>query len=145
MNASLSRLVPIRLLSQIHFAFGGALIGGGAGIVLAAVSLFVAPHHVLTHPAFIDPYRRIATGAGVGWVGGLFWCALLILYARRHQPSPPSSALMRATWIAAGSSVVTDVAALYAGLAEGWAMTVALVAATLAARVWVTAAARRGA
>jgi hypothetical protein len=70
---------------------------------------------------------------------------LLALYARRHQPSPPSSALMRATWIAAGSSVVTDVAALYAGLAEGWAMTVALVAATLAARVWVTAAARRGA
>jgi hypothetical protein len=145
MSPTLPRLAPIRLLSQIHFAFGGALIGGGAGIVLAAVSFFVAPHHILTHPAFISPYRRLATGAGVGWVGGLFWCALLVLYARKHQPLPPSSALMLATWIAAGSSVVTDVVALYAGLAEGWAVALSLIAATFAARAWVTAAARRSA
>jgi hypothetical protein len=143
MSFRLPRLAQFRLLSEVHFAFGGALIGGATGVVLAAVTLLVAPGAIVADPAFIAHYRRIATGAGVGWVGGLFWCALLAMNARLRQPPPPTSALMRATWVAAGSSVVADTAALYAGVPERWALPAAIVVATLAARRLVATAARR--
>jgi hypothetical protein len=143
MSFRLPRLAELRLLSEIHFAFGGALIGGVTGLGLAAAALVVAPRAVVADPGFVAHYRRIATGAGVGWIGGLFWCGLLAMNARRHQPPPPTPVLMRATWIAAGSSVVAEAAALYAGVPEGWAVPAALVVATLAARLVVTAGVRR--
>ncbi len=142
MSLRLPRLARLRFLSEIHFAFGGALVGGLTGLALGAAALVVAPHHVVPDPAFIAHYRRIAAGVGVGWIGGLLWCWLLAMNARRHQPPPSMACLMRATWLAAATLVVTDAAALFAGLAEGWAVTLALVSATFAARAWVTASTR---
>jgi hypothetical protein len=130
-----------RLLADVHFAFGGALIGGVAGFALAALPLLVAPRTAAA-PPLVAHYRRLATGVGVGWVGGLLWCALLARNAHRRAPLPTAAALMRATWLAAGTAVVAEAAALFAGLAEGWAVALALAAATLAARARVAVASR---
>ncbi len=143
MTLRLPRPALLRLASEVHFAFGGALVGGLTGLLLAMLPLLVAPHGLVAEPAFITHYRRLATGAGVGWVGGLFWCALLAANARRHSPPRPAAVLMRATWLAAGTALAAEAAALFAGLAEGWAAGLALVAATLAARALVAVPSRR--
>ena len=145
MRLRLPRLVPTRVLSEVHFAFGGALIAAAAGLALAAVGLLLEPHGVPPADALFSHYRRLATGGGMGWVGGLLWCGLLALNARRHRPPPPASALMRATWFAAAASVLTEAAALVSGLPAPWAVLAALLVGTLAARRWVAVAARRGA
>jgi len=137
MSLRLPRLALLRLVSEIHFAFGGALVGGLTGLLLAVLPLLIAPHGIVAEPAFIAHYRRLATGAGVGWVGGLFWCVLLAMNAHRHSPPPPAAVLMRATWLAAGTALVAEAAALFAGLTQGWAAALALVAATLTARALV--------
>ena len=130
-----------RLLAEVRFAFGAALVMAGAG---TAVAFGMPPLRLL--PSEEPPVRafvQAAVGFGLGWWGGLFWGTMLVFYARRFRPLPPVAALMPATWV--GCALVA--AAALAARAFGGSVIVSIgagvVVGTVAARLVVGRAARR--
>jgi hypothetical protein len=129
-----------RLLGEVNFALGAAVIMALAGTV---VSLATPP--LRAFPTASPPVRwfiRGATGFGLGWWAGLVWSIGLAFYARRYQPPPPLPALTRATWVAAALIAAATLIALYLGLSFSGSAGVGVIVATLAARTTVSHAAR---
>ena len=130
-----------RFLAELTFVFAGALVMGAAGIVVAALAPPLRP--MPSASVSLAWFVRCAIGFGLGWWGGVLWCLLLALRARRLQPQPALSWLLRATW--AGALMLA--AGVGAGLALGLtflpSFLVALVLATLAARRVAGLGARR--
>jgi hypothetical protein len=129
-----------RLLGEVNFALGAALIMALAGTV---VSLATPPLRLF--PTASPPVRwfiRGATGFGLGWWVGLVWSIGLAFHARRYQPPAPLPALTRATWIAAALIAAATLTALYLRLPFAGSAGAGVIVATLAARMMVSRAAR---
>jgi hypothetical protein len=130
-----------RMLAEVRFAFGGALIMAVAG---AALAFGMPPIRVLPNDAEATRlFVQGSVGFGLGWWGGLCWSTALVFYARRIRPLPPLGAMTTATWVAAAILVAASL-----GLRAGRASAVVsigagLVVATVAARLVVARAAHR--
>jgi hypothetical protein len=130
-----------RFLAELTFVFAGALVMGAAGIVVAVVAPPLRPVPVVNAP--FNWFMRGAIGFGLGWWGGVIWCLLLALRARRHQPPPLLPWLLHATWVGALLLAVSITAGLALGLTFLPSFLAALMIATLAARWVVSVGARR--
>jgi len=130
-----------RLFDEASYALGGALIWAAA-----ATAVVTAMHFTRAPEAGAKVwFEASARGFGFGWLGGLFWCFLLALQARRHEPAPPVTTLPGATWIAVLLGLMLLMVLLQAGVSVLWAAAAGVLGATVAARVWLaTLAARLG-
>jgi hypothetical protein len=128
-----------RLFDEVSFALGGALVWAGA------VMLAVATMQVVRAPEAGARvwFEASAQGFGLGWLGGLFWCALLALQARQHEPVPAVAALMRGTWLAALAGLAAAALVASSGVGVLWAVLAGVVVATAAGRVWLVVVAAR--
>ncbi|MDD5564261.1 MAG: hypothetical protein PHQ91_11155 [Thermoanaerobaculaceae bacterium] len=130
-----------RILGEVRFAFGAALIMGVAG---AAVAFGMPPLRLL---ATDTPAARLfvqgSVGFGLGWWGGLFWSTALVFHARRFRPLPPLAAMTTATWVAGTLLAATALVLRAAGATVVLSIGAGVVAATVAARLVVARAARR--
>jgi hypothetical protein len=130
-----------RLVSEVSFALGAAVVMGVAGAVVAIGTPPLRPFHWASAP--VRWFLHAAVGFGLGWWGGLMWSIGLAFHARRFQPPPPLPALMRSTWLAAGLFAAVTLAAYTLGATPFLSICGGAVACTLAARAVVTSAARR--
>ena len=130
-----------RLVSEVSFALGAALVMGFAGVVVAAWTPPLRPFPWAAPP--VRWFLHAAVGFGLGWWGGLMWSVGLIFHARRFQPPPPLPALMRATWLGAALFAALTLAVHTLGASAFLSVCGGAVACTLAARLLVTNAARR--
>lgn len=130
-----------RILAEVRFAFGAALIMALAG---AALAFGMPPIRLLPTDA---PATRLfvqgSVGFGLGWWGGLFWSTALVFYARRIRPLPPLGAMTLATWVAAATLAATSLALRAGGASVVLGIGAGLVVATVAARLVVARAAHR--
>jgi hypothetical protein len=130
-----------RVLGEVSFALGAAVVMGGAGVIVALATPPLRPF------PWASPVLRLflqaAVGFGLGWWGGLMWSIGLAFHARRFAPPPPLPTLMRATWLAAGLFAAITLAVHFSGASALLAIGGGVVACTLAARALVTNAARR--
>jgi len=130
-----------RLVNEVSFALGAAVVMGLAGVVVAAWTPPLRPFPWAAPP--VRWFLHAAVGFGLGWWGGLMWSVGLIFHARRFQPPPPLPALMRATWLAAALFAALTLAVHTLGASAFLSVCGGAVACTLAARALVTNAARR--
>jgi hypothetical protein len=130
-----------RVLSEVSFALGAAVVMGGAGALVALATPPLRPVPWASPPVRL--LLHAAVGFGLGWWGGLMWSIGLAFHARRFQPPPPLAALMRATWLAAALFAATTLAAHTLGASALLSIGGGVVTCTLAARAIVTNAARR--
>ena len=129
-----------RMLAEAGFALGAALVMAAAG---TAVALGMPPIRLLpTDEPAVRWFVQVAVGFGLGWWGGLFWGIGLVFYARRIRPLPPVAALMPAT--ACGAPAVAAVALASRALGAPVILSIGagVVAGTVAARLFVSRAAR---
>ena len=132
-----------RALSEVKFAFGGALIMAVAG---AALAFGMPPIRLLPGDApAVRLFVQGSVGFGLGWWGGLFWSTALVFYARRSRPLPPLGAMTVATWVGGGILTATSLALRAGGASVVVSIGAGVVAATVAARLAVARAARRAA
>ncbi|MGE5235350.1 MAG: hypothetical protein ACM3O7_03245 [Acidobacteriota bacterium] len=134
-----------RLLAEIRFVFGAALIGAAAGLALALLLLPPSRPGFPTSPVLARWVHAIAPGFAYGWWGGLLWSSFMALSARRATPSPPVSSLPIGVWIAATFTVVGGAASRWITFPPTWGILAGLLAGTLAARLWLAHAAARAA
>lgn len=132
-----------RLLDEAKFALGAAVIGAGAGLVVAVLALPPSAGLHSISPTHVRWFVAIAPGLGFGWWGALVWSAFLALYARRFSPPPPIAALARVTWVAATILVGAAAVARVTGSPPRWGVLAGIVAATLIARVMLARSAAR--
>jgi hypothetical protein len=130
-----------RVLGEVSFALGAAVVMGVAGTVVALATPPLRPFPWASPP--MRWFLQAGIGFGLGWWGGLMWSIGLAFHARRFQPPPPLPALMRATWLAAALFAATTLAAHLLGASALLSIGGGAVACTLAARTAVTSAARR--
>jgi hypothetical protein len=130
-----------RMVGEVSFALGAAVVMGLAGVVVVTWTPPLRPFPSASPP--VRWFLHAAVGFGLGWWGGLMWSVGLIFHARRFQPPPPLPALMRATWLAAALFAALTVAVRTLGASAFLSVCGGAVACTLAARVLVTNAARR--
>ncbi len=130
-----------RLLAEVKFAFGAALVMAAAG---TAVAFGMPPFRLVPseHPA-VRAFVQASVGFGLGWWGGLFWATGLVFYARRFRPAPSVGALMPATWVACVVVAGGALAARGLGASAIVSIGAGLVAGTVAARLLVNRAARK--
>jgi len=126
-----------RILDEIRFVVGAALIGALAGALVAAVALPPDDPGVPTAPSVSRWLHATAPAVGFGWWGGLIWSVALAAHARRYEPAPTIARLARAAWIAAGITVAGGTAARLLGQKPGWGVLAGIVLGSLAARLWV--------
>jgi len=130
-----------RLLAEIRFAFGAALVMAAAG---TAVAFGMPPIRLLPSDApAVRWFVQAAVGFGLGWWGGLFWGTALVFYARRFRPLPPVAALMPATWLAGTVVAGVTLAARAFDASVILSIGAGVVVGTVAARLAVTRAARK--
>jgi hypothetical protein len=111
-----------RFFSELSYVLGGAVAWGAAGAGLGLLWWFLPP--VAGTDRSHGLFQSTATAFGLGWWGGIFWCTVLAIQARQ---------------LAAGAGLAISAIALLAGLGAAWSIGVAIVAATLVARVWLGA------
>ncbi len=130
-----------RLLAEVRFAFGAALVMAAAG---TAVAFGMPPVRLLPsdHPA-VRAFVQAAVGFGLGWWGGLFWGTALVFYARRFRPLPPVASLMPATWLACVLLAAAALAARELGGSVIVSILAGVLVGTAAARLLVSRAARK--
>jgi hypothetical protein len=138
-------LVRPRLLAEVRFVFGGALVGAAAGLVLAVLFLPPSLPGFQTSPLLARWVRAIAPGFGYGWWGGLLWSTFLALAARRSDPPAPVDSLGPATWVAASVAVVAGALSRWFAVRQVWGVLAGIGFGTLAARGWIARAAARAA
>lgn len=130
-----------RMLGEVSFVFGAALIMALAG---AALAFGMPPIRLLPTDA---PATRLfvqgSVGFGLGWWGGLFWSTALVFYARRVPLLPPLGAMRLATWVAAAILAAASLALRAGGASVVLSIGAGLVVATVAARLVVARAANR--
>ncbi len=130
-----------RMLAEVRFAFGAALIMAVAG---AALAFGMPPIRLLPTDA---PATRLfvqgSVGFGLGWWGGLFWSIALVFYARRIRPLPPLASLTIANWVAGAILAAASLALRAGGASVVLSVGTAIVVATVAARLVVARAAHR--
>jgi hypothetical protein len=126
-----------RILAEIRFVVGAALIGALAGALLAAVALPPDDPGVPTAPAVSRWLHATAPAVGFGWWGALVWSVSLAAHARRHEPPVTIARLAQAAWIAAGLTVTGGAAGRLLGVRPGWGVLAGVVLGSLAARLWV--------
>ncbi len=130
-----------RLLAEVRFAFGAALVMAAAG---TAVAFSMPPIRVLPSDApAVRAFVQAAVGFGLGWWGGLFWGAMLAMYARGFRPLPPVDALMPATWVGCALVAGAALAARELGASVIVSIGAGVVSGTVAARLLVARAARK--
>ncbi len=130
-----------RILAEVKFAFGAALIMAAAG---AALAFGMPPIRLLpTDAAAVRLFVQGSVGFGLGWWGGLFWSTALVFYARRIRPLPPLGAMTVATWVAGAILAAAALALRAAGASVVLSIGAGIVVATVAARLVVARAARR--
>ncbi|HVN76054.1 MAG TPA: hypothetical protein VMT19_07030 [Thermoanaerobaculaceae bacterium] len=130
-----------RVLAEVRFAFGAALVMAAAGTVIA---FWMPPFRLMPSEApAVRTFVQAAVGFGLGWWGGLFWSTALVFYARRHRPLPPVAALTPATWLAGVLVAAGTLAMRRLGASVIVSIGVGVVVATVAARLVVGRAARR--
>jgi len=130
-----------RVLSEVSFALGAAVVMGAAGAVVAVMTPPLRPFPWTSSP--MRWFVQAAVGFGLGWWGGLMWSIGLAFHARRFQPPPPLAALMRATWLAAVLFAAVTLAAHAFGASALLSVGGGVIACTLAARAVVTNAGRQ--
>ena len=130
-----------RVLSEVSFALGAAVVMGAAGALVALMTPPLRPFPWASSP--MRWFVQAAVGFGLGWWGGLIWSIGLAFHARRFQPPPPLATLMRATWLAAALFAATTLAAHAFGASALLSVGGGVIACTLAARAFVTNAARQ--
>jgi len=126
-----------RILAEIRFVVGAALIGALAGVVLAAVALPPDDPGVPTAPTVSRWLHATAPAVGFGWWGALIWSVALAAHARRYEPPVATTLLSQAAWIAAGLTVAGGAAGRLFGVRPGWGVLAGVVLGSLAARAWV--------
>jgi hypothetical protein len=126
-----------RFFSELSYVLGGAVAWGAAGAGLGLLWWFLPP--VAGTDRSHGLFQSTATAFGLGWWGGIFWCTVLAIQARQMAPPPAVGMLATPTWLAAGAGLAISAIALLAGLGAAWSIGVAIVAATLVARVWLGA------
>jgi hypothetical protein len=130
-----------RMLAEIKYAFGAALVMAAAG---TAVAFGMPPIRLLpTEGPAVRAFVQAAVGFGLGWWGGLFWATALVFYARGFRPAPPVGALMPSTWVAATLVAAASLAARELGASVILSIGAGVVVGTVAARLVVGRAARR--
>ncbi len=132
-----------RLASELSYALGAAVVMGVAGAAVASVTPPLRPSPWAS--PLVRWFLDAGIGFGLGWWGGLVWSIGLAFHARRFQPPPPTSTLMRATWLAAALFAAITVAAHELGASGLVSVGGGAVGCTLAARAMVTGAAGRAA
>lgn len=100
-----ARLARTRIVSEVKFALGGALIGAAAGSVPGLLAAIAAPPPTKMEP-WVAAVIATARGIGFGWWGGLLWSIALAILARRASPPPPVAMLLRSAWVAATATVL---------------------------------------
>jgi hypothetical protein len=126
-----------RILDEMRFVVGTALLGALAGALIAAVALPPEDPGVPTAPAVSRWLHATAPAIGFGWWGALIWSVALAAHARRYQPPVTIARLARAAWIAAGTAVAGGACARLLGARVGWRVLGGVVLGSLAARLWV--------
>ena len=130
-----------RLLSEVRFALGAALVMAVAG---AALAFGMPPIRLLpTDAPAVRLFVQGAVGFGLGWWGGLFWGTGLVFYARGFTPPSPLGALMVATWLAGAVVATTALAARAFGASVILSICFGVVVGTIGARCVVSHAARK--
>ena len=130
-----------RVLSEVRFALGAALVMAVAGTALAFA---MPPIRLLPTDALaVRLFVQAAVGFGLGWWGGLFWAIALVFYARGFSPPPPLDVLMLATWLAGAVVAATAVAARAFGASVIISIGAGVVVGTTGARLFVSHAARK--
>jgi len=130
-----------RVLSEVSFALGAAVVMGAAGAVVAVMTPPLRPFPWTSSP--MRWFVQAAVGFGLGWWGGLMWSIGLVFHARRFQPPPPLATLMRATWFAAALFAAFTVGAHACGASALLSLGGGVIVCTLAARALVTNAGRQ--
>jgi hypothetical protein len=126
-----------RILAEVRFVVGAALIGALAGALVAAAALPPDDPGVATAPTVSRWLHATAPAIGFGWWGGLIWSVALAAHARRYQPAVTVSRLDQAAWITAGLTVLGGAGARLLGVRAGWGVLAGVVLGSLAARTWV--------
>ncbi len=126
-----------RIVAEIRFVVGAALIGALAGALLAAVALPPDDPGVPTAPAVSRWLHATAPAVGFGWWGALIWSVALAAHARRYDPAVTVLRLDQAAWIAAGLTVAGGAGAHLLGVRAGWGVLAGVVLGSFAARLWV--------
>jgi hypothetical protein len=126
-----------RIVAEIRFVVGAALIGALAGALLAAVALPPDDPGVPTAPTVSRWLHATAPAVGFGWWGGLIWSVALAAHARRYESAVTVLRLGQAAWIAAGLTVLGGTGARLFSVRAGWGVLAGVVLGSLAARVWV--------
>ena len=130
-----------RILAEVRFAFGAALIMAVAG---AALAFGMPPVRPLPTDALATRlFVQGSVGFGLGWWGGLFWSTALVFHARRFRPLPPLAAMTNATWVAGALLAATALALRAGGASVVLSIGAGIVVATVAARLVVARAAHR--
>jgi hypothetical protein len=126
-----------RIVAEIRFVVGAALIGALAGALLAAVALPPDDPGVPTAPTVSRWLHATAPAIGFGWWGGLIWSVALAAHARRYQGTATVSRLGQAAWITAALTVLGGAGARLVGVRAGWGVLAGVVFGSLVARAWV--------
>lgn len=130
-----------RVLSEVRFALGAALVMAVAG---AALAFGMPPIRLVpTDAPAVRLFVQAAVGFGLGWWGGLFWGTALVFYARGCSPPPPLGSLMPATWLAGVLVAATALAARAFGASVILSIGTGVVVGTTGARCVVSRAARK--
>jgi hypothetical protein len=123
-----------RILDEIRFVVGAALIGALAGALVAAFALPPGDAGIPTAPFVSRWLHATAPAIGFGWWGALIWSVALAAHARRYQPPVTIARLARAAWLAAGLTVVGGLCARLLGQRPGWGVLAGIVIGSLVAR-----------
>jgi hypothetical protein len=126
-----------RIIAEIRFVVGAALIGALAGALTAAVALPPDDPGVPTAPTVSRWLHATAPAIAFGWWGGLIWSVALAAHARRYPPAVTVTRLGQAAWIAAALTVLGGAGAHLFGVRAGWGVLAGIVLGSLAARTWV--------
>jgi hypothetical protein len=126
-----------RILAEVRFVVGAALVGALVGALVAAVALPPDDPGVPSAPTVSRWLHATAPAIGFGWWGGLIWSVALAAHARRYGPAVTISRLDQSAWIAAGLTVLGGTGARILGLRAGWGVLAGVVLGSLVARTWV--------